>query len=157
MMVDIKVRLILIDNGKILLLKQTNRNGGSYTLIGGSVENNEFAVEGLIRETYEESNIILKPDGLELVHVLHKKKAFSSRIILYFKTINWEGSPYAREKKKFKDVDWFELTELPKDLSLTARHVLDMYKQGIKYSEFQEKKLKSRSVKSKKTEGTDSN
>jgi ADP-ribose pyrophosphatase YjhB (NUDIX family) len=35
---SLKVRLILFNQGKILLLKQTKLNGGNYTLVGGNVE-----------------------------------------------------------------------------------------------------------------------
>ena len=44
------VRLILEENGKLLFLRQTKRNGGRYTLIGGNVEEHEFAREALARE-----------------------------------------------------------------------------------------------------------
>lgn len=141
-MIEIKVRLILEDEGKILLLRQTNRNGGSYTLIGGRVEDREFAIEGLIRETFEESNILLRAENLELVHVLHKKKAITSRVILYFKAKHWEGSPLAREKKKFQDVEWFSLDALPYNISTTVLQVLDNYRKNIAYSEFLEVKTK---------------
>ena len=49
------VRLILEDNGKLLFLRQTKRNGGRYTLIGGNVEETEFAREALAREASEEA------------------------------------------------------------------------------------------------------
>ena len=35
---SLKVRLILFNQGKILLLKQTKLNGGNYPLVGGNVE-----------------------------------------------------------------------------------------------------------------------
>ena len=45
----IKARVILYDQGRILLLKQTTPNGGNYTLVGGTVEAEEYAREALIR------------------------------------------------------------------------------------------------------------
>ncbi len=53
--VSLKARLILYHKGKILLLKQTKPNGGNYTLVGGTVENFEYARQSLIRESYEEA------------------------------------------------------------------------------------------------------
>ena len=54
----VKARVILYDQGRILLLKQTKPNGGNYTLVGGTVEQEEFAVEALIRESKEEAGIM---------------------------------------------------------------------------------------------------
>ena len=42
------VRLILEDQGKLLFLRQTKRNGGDFTLIGGNVEEREFAREAQV-------------------------------------------------------------------------------------------------------------
>ena len=51
---SLKVRLILFNQGKILLLKQTKLNGGNYTLVGGNVELGETSKEALVRECKEE-------------------------------------------------------------------------------------------------------
>lgn len=134
----LKVRLILYNAGKILLLKQTKPNGGNYTLVGGNIEAKEVAKETLIRESYEEAGIILKSKDLSLVHVLQKVKENEQRIVLYFKAQHYEGKLQAREKEKFKSVRWFSLNELPSNLTETVRHVLHQYRQGIYYSEFKQ-------------------
>jgi 8-oxo-dGTP pyrophosphatase MutT (NUDIX family) len=132
----LKVRLILEYQGMVLLLKQTSENGGKYTLVGGTIENEEFAKSSLIRESREEAGITLKPDNLQLVHILHKKKGKNSRVVLYFKSKNWKGEPSALERHKFKKVEWFSLDELPKNMSPTVRHVFERYKEGETYSEY---------------------
>jgi len=83
-----KVRLILYDRGKILLLKQRRGNGGNYTLVGGTVEQHEFARESLIRETLEESNITIEPKDLSLVpkellriNPLHELQGYLSALL----------------------------------------------------------------------------
>lgn len=134
--VVLKVRLILYNKGKILLLKQTKQKGGNYTLVGGTVEQMEYAQESLIRESLEEAGIILRPKDLQLVHVLHKKTAMSQRITLYFKASKWEGALQAREPEKFKEVEWFALDKLPKNLTGTVRHVMKEYRRGSFYSEY---------------------
>lgn len=131
----IKARLILYDQGRILLLKQTKPNGGNYTLVGGTVESEEFARMALIRESKEEAGIIIYENDLTLVHVMHKVGRKNQRIGLYFKAIKWEGKLRALEKDKFKAAKWFDLDELPKNLTETARIVLRSYKKGIMYSE----------------------
>lgn len=135
----IKARLILESKGMILLLKQTNKNGGKYTLVGGTVERMEFAKEALIRESFEEAGLVLQKKNLELVHALHKKRAKDTRIILYFKTKKWAGEIKAMERDKFKKVSWFPIHVIPKNTSDTVAFVLNQYREGIKYSEYPSK------------------
>ncbi len=132
----LKARLILIHKGKVLLMKQKNSNGGNYTLVGGTVEDYEFAKLSLVRESKEETGIKLFEKDLKLVHTLHKKKGAFTRIVLYFETDAWKGKPIAQETWKFKRVAWFDLERLPVELSPTVKHVLSLYKKGIKYSEY---------------------
>ncbi len=132
----IKVRLILYYKGQILLLRQTKPNGGNYTLVGGTVESTETAPQALIREAYEEAGVVLKEKDLQLVHVLQKVKNGEQRITLYFKTYRWEGQLMAKEVHKFKECEWFDLDELPKNLTQTVRHVLQNYRDGVMFSVF---------------------
>ena len=133
--VTLKARLILYHKGQILLLRQTKPNGGNYTLVGGTVESVEYARQSLIRESYEEAGILLKEKDLQLVHVLHKNKGGKHRVVLYFKAYRWTGQVQARERHKFKDVKWFDLESLPRNLTATIRHVLTEYRHGNLYSE----------------------
>lgn len=133
--IKIKARAILYDHGRIMLLKQTKPKGGNYTLVGGTVERTEFARAALIRECLEEAGVHLDPKDLTLVHVLHQKNTTKERITLYFKASRWEGKLRARETDKFKAARWFDLGDLPKNLTPKVRQVLRMYRKGIAYSE----------------------
>ncbi|MBL7809199.1 MAG: NUDIX domain-containing protein [Saprospiraceae bacterium] len=132
------VRLILEDKGKLLFLRQTKRNGGRYTLIGGNVEEHEFAREALAREAREEASIHVEPEDLMLVHTLHRHKLQKNEtlLVLYFKATRFSGEPESMETKKFKDVAWFSPNELPDEVSKPTRHVLQCIKDGEIYSEF---------------------
>ncbi|MFT4758366.1 MAG: 8-oxo-dGTP diphosphatase [Paraglaciecola sp.] len=138
----LKARLILYNRGKILLLKQQKKNGGNYSLVGGTIEDNETAKESLIRESLEEAGIVLKKENLELAHVLHKQTKKGQRVTFYFKTSRWEGNLRSREPEKFQGVEWFHLYNLPKNLTGTVRHVMRQYRKGKVYSAFNEKKAK---------------
>lgn len=135
MKVSLKVRLILYHRGRILLLKQTKPNGGNYTLVGGNIEEKESAKQCLIREAKEEADITLKEVDLKLVHVLQKVQHDQQRIVLYFKAYRWEGNLKAKERHKFREAEWFELDQLPRNLTQTVRHVLEQYRHGNLYSE----------------------
>lgn len=135
--VSLKARLILEDRGRILLLKQTKPNGGNYSLVGGTIERKEYAVESLIRESFEEAGIRLTPADLSLVHVLHKRYKKAHRIVLYFRAHHYEGEPESRERKKFENVEWHPYGALPSNLTSTVRHVLKAYSRGRLYSEME--------------------
>lgn len=145
----LKTRLLLEHNGKILLLKQTNKNGGKFTLVGGSVEKYELVKPALVRESMEEAGIELKAKHLKLVHTLLKKKdEHHTRIVLYFKALAWGGHVESREPKKFKKTVWHPLDNLPENMSPTVRHFLKQYKIGNPYSEFEKKATKANQPKS---------
>ncbi len=131
-----KARLILYDRGKILLLKQRRGNGGNFTMVGGTVEQHEFARESLIRETMEEANIKIEPKDLSLVHVLHKRTKKGQRINLYFKASKYRGNLMNMEDHKFKAVQWCPINNLPEEVTETVRQALESYRAGILYSEY---------------------
>lgn len=137
-MLTFAVRLIVEDNGKILCLRQTKQNGGGYSLIGGNVEEHEFAREALAREALEEAGIRVEPADLALVHVLHRHKLKKGQtlLVLYFKASRFRGEPASLEPKKFKDVAWLPLYNLPSDVSKPTLHVLQCIQQSVIYSEF---------------------
>ena len=132
------VRLILEDNGKLLFLRQTKRNGGRYTLIGGNVEETEFAREALAREASEEAAIHVEPEDMTLVHVLHRHKLAKDQtlLVLYFKAARFMGEPASLETHKFKDVAWFPPDTLPEEVSSPTRHALECIRRGEIYSEY---------------------
>ncbi|MEO1518887.1 MAG: NUDIX domain-containing protein [Bacteroidota bacterium] len=139
------MRLILEHRGFILMLKQTSQNGGKHTLIGGALEARELPKEALVRESREESGLILDADDLELVHTLFKQKEDDLRIVLYFKASRWRGQIESREPEKFKRVSWLPINDLPPNTSPTVRHVLEQYKEKNAYSAFRVQRSRSKS------------
>jgi ADP-ribose pyrophosphatase YjhB (NUDIX family) len=132
------VRLILEDQGHLLFLRQTKKNGGKYSLIGGTVEENEFAREALSREAKEEAGIQVNPEDMQLAHVLHrhKLKKDETQLMLYFRATRFRGEPASLERKKFEEVRWLPANELPEEVSKHTRHVLQRLQRGDIYSEF---------------------
>ena len=135
--ISLKARLILYDKGNILLLKQTKPNGGNYSLVGGTVEEDETARQSVIRESFEEAGLVIDKKDLKLVHVLQKIRGDEQRVTLYFKAYKWKGNLESKERKKFKKVEWFDLDQLPPNMTATVKHVLTAYRHGIVYSEME--------------------
>ena len=141
-MFTIKTRLLLVKAEKVLLLLQTTKQGGKYTLVGGRVERYEYAREALVRECFEEIGIKILVKNLNLVHVLHKKKGIENTLTLYFTTTIWSGPLQNKEPKKFKGVHWFPINSLPNKTSPTTRHIIKKILVGKIYSEFNREEKK---------------
>lgn len=137
-MLTFAVRLILEEDDRMLFLRQTKQNGGRYSLVGGNVEEHEFAREALAREAREEAGIHVEPADLTLVHVLHrhKLKKDETLLVLYFKARRFHGEPESLEPKKFKHVEWLPVGNLPSNVSKPTLHVLRCIARGEIYSEF---------------------
>jgi 8-oxo-dGTP diphosphatase len=109
-------RLLLHYREHTLYLTQTKGNGGGFTLPGGRIEGEEFAKEGLIREAFEETGIVLTKKSLKLVHVMHKRLSSTTEIIFFFKASKWQNEPVAKEVEKFSACVWLPDDEPPKRL-----------------------------------------
>jgi 8-oxo-dGTP diphosphatase len=132
------VRLILENQGHILLLAQTTKNGGKYALVGGKVEFSESLTEALIRECKEETDIELNLDDLKLVHVMYQQKRASKNVIFFFHAIRWEGYGISKELQKFKSTAWFPLHQCPENLSRITKAALQFFQNNITLSEFKD-------------------
>ena len=127
------VRLILEKDKKLLFLKQTSSNGGGHSLVGGKLDQQEFAADALIREAFEEVGIKLKKKHLQLIHLYRRNS--NKEMIMVYKTRKWTGKPEPLETHKFKKTHWFSIHSLPNDISPTTNHILEMYLKKSFYSE----------------------
>jgi 8-oxo-dGTP diphosphatase len=133
-----EVCLILVKDGKILLLRRQNTgwHDGDYCTPAGHAEDKETVREATAREAMEEVGIKIKPDDLEFVHVQHRWNGDHSRIGFYFVPKYFEGEPHNMEPDKCDDIHWFPLDALPANTIAPFRFALECYTKGIKYSEF---------------------
>lgn len=129
------VRLILEKEERVLLLRQTKRNGGSYTLVGGKIDPGETAIEALVRESWEEAGIILREQDLELVHTMLQIKGKDHKVTLFFKARKWKGVLEARETDKFKKIAWHKLKALPSSTKTKIAIALEHYQLKQPFSE----------------------
>jgi 8-oxo-dGTP diphosphatase len=132
------VHLFLIKDGKILLLrrKNTGYEDGNYSVPAGHIEANEPATVAMTRESQEETGIIIKPEALEAVHIMHRKADDQERIDFFFTTKTWVGEPTITEPDKCDDLSWFNLDNLPENIIPYIKTALENYKKGLIYSEF---------------------
>ncbi|MCI4668034.1 MAG: NUDIX domain-containing protein [Bacteroidia bacterium] len=123
--IDILVRGILIQNGKVLLLERTVEKGGGYNLVGGHVEKGESPADGLVREIEEEIGVKVERSQVELIRVVFRNKINSSpKLHLVFWVSSWLGEPKNLEPRKCLGLSWFALDQLPEELATVAGIVL---------------------------------
>lgn len=128
------VGIILRKANQILLIQRINSDwaSGYWNFPGGSLEQNETLEQAVIRETQEELNVkIEKP---ELVHVLYVDEKINI-IGFYFLSTSWYGEPINNEPHKHSQIGWFDINNLPSDITNHALLAINGIKNKIYYSE----------------------
>lgn len=133
----IAVYLILIKDGRILLLKRANTGyqDGKYSLIAGHLEGGETTKQGIIREAAEEAGIILKPEDLEVVHVMHRYRPDREYFDIYLRAKKWSGEPKNNEPEKCAGLAWFEPEALPENIIPEVKLALENISKQQYYGE----------------------
>lgn len=132
--------LLLIHNGKILLLRRFNTGyeDGKYSLPAGHVEEGETLRGAGTREFFEEIVVRIRPEDLRLVHVMHRRET-DMRMDFFFTQPHFSQSgagPVNKEPEKCDDLRWFSLKKLPINTIPYIRHAIGCYQNNIFYSEF---------------------
>ena len=143
----LNARLLLEYREHFLFLQQTSRNGDGFTLPGGKIEGEEFAKEALVREVFEEVDLVIPPKSLRLVHVTHRRIEGMVEIIFFFHCDkNWSGEPIVKEPEKFQNAVWLPIDEPPAKLTSVLTHALDAWKNGKFFTQFPKAKKKVETV-----------
>lgn len=132
--IKIGVGVMLLNDNKILLghrvPKQIDTGGiyepDSWTCPGGKQEYEETVLETAIRETKEETNLLLKD-----VQVFTATDEFQSD--RHFVTIgvissSYEGKLKIMEPNKIDEWKWFDINDLPNNLYTPSKNMIEEYK-----------------------------
>ena len=136
---SVYVSVVLIRNGKILLLKRSKHKvcGGLYAFPGGGVDGNEPVTTAAIREAQEEIGIKIDKQDLQFVHVFHFKRNEETEYINFFFVVQrWHGEPINNEPDKSDEIRWFDFQFLPEKMLDIHQHVFLMIQQNILFSEY---------------------
>ena len=131
------VLLALIKNDQVLLIRRSNTgfSDGMYSLIGGKVEKGETMRAALVREAFEEIDVIIDPDDLAFVHAFHRKGDAEELVAFCFATTHWLEEPHNKEPEKHDDLRWFPLDRLPSNMIPANKQAVESIVQGRYYSE----------------------
>jgi 8-oxo-dGTP pyrophosphatase MutT (NUDIX family) len=123
---------VLIFDGQNRLLLQYRQDNQQWGLIGGSMEIGESLEETARREVFEETNLELVElewfglfSGRELIYKYPNGDVVANVVAVYTAR-EFKGELKADEDEAY-EVRFFGLKELPKDISLPDRPILQQY------------------------------
>ena len=130
------VHLLLEKEGQVLLLRrfQIGYEDGNYSVVAGHANGNETLTQAMAREALEEAGIVVDPDDLVLVHVMHRRTE-DERVDFFFSASRWAGDPRNAEPHKCSDVRWFPRDQLPPNVVPYVRIAIEHVRSGVVYSE----------------------
>ena len=130
--------LILRRNNQILLSKrfQTGYEDGKYSMIAGHVDPGESFSQTIIREAKEEAGIILYPDDIKVIHIMHRNAFDAERIDVFFGATKWEGEIENLEPHKCRELAWFSIDDLPDNIISYVKKALSYIDKDVFYSEY---------------------
>lgn len=112
------VLIAAIKDDRVLLARrrETSYMDGWYGLPGGHLEANETLQEGAVRELREETDLVAKPEDLELFHVYQNINTPGRQYIGFmFRLAKWQGR-HKDNESKVEGAKFFDLSSLPDKL-----------------------------------------
>ncbi|MFB6517664.1 NUDIX domain-containing protein [Streptomyces sp. NPDC056401] len=127
------------EDGKVLLGLRHPASAfaaSTHHLLAGHCEQ-ESAVSCVVREAEEEAGLLIDPDEVELVHVVHMVDAPGAqpRIGLFLRARRWQGTPEVREPDRCTSWDWHDPTRLPERIVPYAAAAIEGIQAGRVYTE----------------------
>lgn len=117
-----------------LLRQNTRWMNGYYGAPGGKIEKGESFIESAIREAKEEVNILIKPENLRFVHVLHLNIP-DEWMHIVFEVVDYEGEPSNAEPSVHGELAWLDPLNLPENVLPSNKAIFEQVRKGNFYSE----------------------
>lgn len=134
--VPISVHLFLLQGDKVLMLLRKNTTfSNMFGLISGKVDAGESVVQALIRETKEEVDIVIQEKDVEFSVVSHSNANNVEYVQFFFTCDKWSGDIIKKEPDKCERLQWFSLTNLPKNTVPYIAEAIQNYLTGNAYYE----------------------
>lgn len=132
------VCVFLIKDEKIFLIRRANTGyfDGSYEAPAGHIDGGEPVRRAAAREALEEVGVVINPEDLRVVHVMHRNGQKAERIEFFLVADVWNGEPKNCEPDKADDSGWFSIKELPENMVPKCKHAIEQYQAGNIFSEY---------------------
>jgi 8-oxo-dGTP diphosphatase len=115
----VDVHLVLLVGESVLLSRRHNTGfgDGCYHLPSGHLEPGESVVAGAVRETREETGVVIAERDMICLLTMHQRNPDGhTRMGLFFSPTRWEGEPRNCEPDKCSDLSFFPLHAPPVNL-----------------------------------------
>ena len=122
-----------------LLRDGTDWMDGYYGIAQGKVEKQEPYTAAAVREIKEELGIVVKPEDLKPVLVMHRWEPSSQAedwVDIYFEVTEWQGEPKNMEPHKHSKLEWLKLDSLPDNIIPCVKFALEQIADGKTYCEY---------------------
>lgn len=134
------VGIILKKDNQFLLVKRHNTDwaSGHWNFPGGLLEENESLVAAAAREAQEEIGVQIAHADLNFIHVLHVRKSEKNTKEIFgfgFFATRWQGTPINNEPHRHSEIGWFDVNNLPANITEHALQALHGLQNQIYYSE----------------------
>lgn len=126
---------------KVLLLHRQNTNwmNNHWGVVGGKVEKGESAIKAAMREAKEEVGaevqLTTKDVNAVLYRTANSKDDLSPWVDVIFEVTDWQGELHNAEPDSHSEAKWFNIDNLPPNITPFTLKYLSMLEQGIKYDE----------------------
>lgn len=117
---------IIVKDNKILLIKRGKEPfKNHWAFSGGGVDWDESVEDAIIRETFEETGLVVKSIEFFGIYSKPERDPFQAITIVYI--IEAEGTPKAGDDAK--ELQWFDLDKLP-ELAFDHGKIISDYLKG---------------------------
>ena len=119
-------------SGQVLLGLRLSEHGfNTWAAPGGKPEVAESVRSAAVRETWEETGIVLNEKDLNFLAITHDNFDDCFYRTLHYKVFNVCQTPIVRELDKCAKWCWFDLDKLPNNLFLPAQNLLKQKVFGV--------------------------
>ncbi len=134
----VAVHLFLVRGQQVLLLRRYNTGyeDGNFSVVAGHLDGAEDVYTAMIREAREEAGIDIDVRDLEIVQVMHRKKADEERIDYFLRCERWSGEIRNMEPHKCDLLVWHRLESLPDNTIDYIREAIQNYRSKVNFSVF---------------------
>lgn len=122
-------RLIIVDERRVLLVSHWYAPW-AWTLPGGGIDKNETPEEAAMREGFEETGLTIRSIGGEVGQ--YRGTWGKKDLIAVFWTGDFEGSLAMKPNFEIMARSWFDIDNLPEELSPANRRRILAYRDGIR-------------------------
>jgi len=119
--------LLLLRNEDTFLADSDMRLEGTYTLPSGKVNFGETFEEAGKRKLKEETDLDVNLNDLKVISLSSDINEYAHFATIGLKANNYSGEFKLKDSKEFTNYGWFKLDELPSNLCLPSKKIIENY------------------------------